>query len=90
MANSFEFTVDELNLVLEGLQELPFKRVGPLVTRLVNEFHAQNNATTLSADAIAAAAADPANIVPALPAPEVAASANRKARRAAKANGARR
>ena len=78
MANKFEFTVDEINLVLEGLQELAFKRSGGLITRLVNEFNAQNQAAAQATAAIQAAAQDPANVVDAPP-------ANRKARRAAKA-----
>lgn len=75
MSNTFAFTTDELNVILKGLQKLPFEESAVLITRIMNEFNAQQGMTA-TAEAIQKAASDPANIVDAPP-------GNRKQRRAA-------
>ena len=43
-------TQDELNLVLNGLAELPFKLSQPLIARLAKEFNEQSKEVELTVD----------------------------------------
>lgn len=44
MNYTFAFSVEDINLILSGLQELPHKVSNALITRIVNEADSQNKA----------------------------------------------
>ena len=39
---SFEFSLEELDLVFKALQELPYKQVSPVVNKIIKGFEEQS------------------------------------------------